>query len=211
MSVGCSVGSNRACGADEPRVRGPPYTPRPVKISTGRGDDGTTGLLFGGRVSKDDTGPEAYGTVDEAVSALGVARSIATGATAERLLQIQRDLFVAGAELATAADNRKKLEPGATLVDAAMVSRVEEWTEDLERRVSLPAEFVVPGGEPLPAALDLARAVIRRAERRVVSHLSSTGIEDSRVVVYLNRLADFVFMLARAEEDSSELWHEQEP
>ncbi len=69
---------------------------------------------------------------------------------------------------------------------------------------------MVPGGAPLPAALDMARAVVRRAERRVVSHLRSTGIDDSRVVVYLNRLADFVFMLARAEEGSSQLWHEQE-
>ncbi|HEX2368547.1 MAG TPA: cob(I)yrinic acid a,c-diamide adenosyltransferase [Acidimicrobiia bacterium] len=181
-----------------------------MKISTGRGDDGTTGLLFGGRVAKDDTGPEAYGTVDEAVSALGVARSLAQGDTAEQLLQIQRDLFVAGAELATAPGNRGKLEPGATLVDDEMIGRVETWTEELERRVSLPPEFVVPGGAPLPAALDMARAVVRRAERRVVSHLRSTGIDDSRVVVYLNRLADFVFMLARAEEGSSQLWHEQE-
>ncbi len=181
-----------------------------MKISTGKGDDGTTGLLFGGRVQKDDTGPEAYGTVDEAVSALGVARSLAEGETAERLLQIQRDLFVAGAELATAAANRRKLEPGATLVDADMVGRIEEWTEDLERSVDLPPEFIVPGGAPLAAALDMARAVIRRAERRVVSHLNSAGIEDSRVLVYLNRLADFVFLLARAEEGKSQLWHDQE-
>ncbi len=147
----------------EPRVRGRPYTPGPVKISTGRGDDGTTGLLFGGRVSKDDTGPEAYGTVDEAVSALGVARSIATGETAERLLQIQRDLFVAGAELATAADNRKKLEPGATLVDASMVGRVEEWTEDLERRglaargVRRPRRGATPGGARSGTGRDTTR------------------------------------------------------
>ena len=116
----------------------------------------------------------------------------------------------AGAELATAAANRRKLEPGATLVDADMVGRIEGWTEDLERSVDLPPEFIVPGGAPLAAALDMARAVIRRAERRVVSHLNSAGIEDSRVLVYLNRLADFVFLLARAEEGKSQLWHDQE-
>ena len=115
-SIGQPFRRSVAVARLEPWVRGRPYT-RPVKISTGRGDDGTTGLLFGGRVAKDDTGPEAYGTVDEAVSALGVARSLAEGETAEQLLQIQRDLFVAGAELATAPDNRGKLEPGAALVD----------------------------------------------------------------------------------------------
>ncbi len=171
-----------------------------VKIYTRRGDDGTTGLLYGGRVGKDGLGPEAYGTTDEAVAALGVARALADGDPAAAILEVQRDLFVVGAELATSPDNRHKLIDGKSRVTAAMVSRLEPLIDEVTARVGQPTEFVVPGGSPLAAALDTARTVIRRAERRCVAYAAAGGLDDSQVVPYLNRLADYVYMLARAAE-----------
>ena len=171
-----------------------------VKIYTRGGDDGTTGLLFGGRVSKDETGPEACGAVDEAVSALGVARAEAAGVVAESILQVQRDLFVAGAELATAPRKRSRLQPGVSLVTAEMVERLEAAIDALDAEVGMPTGFVVPGGNRGAAALDQARSVVRRAERRAVTHLRSEGFEGSLVVPYLNRLGDYLYMLARAAE-----------
>lgn len=171
-----------------------------MKIYTRTGDDGSTGLFYGGRVSKDDTGPEAYGSVDEAVSALGVARSLADGAVAEIILGVQRDLFVVGAELATAAGNRSKLKPGESLVTASMVEALEAAIDRIEAESGLPNEFVVPGGAPVAAAIDVARTVVRRAERRAVTHVRVAGIEGSLVVQYLNRLADHLYALARAAE-----------
>ncbi len=171
-----------------------------VKIYTRGGDDGTTGLLFGGRVAKDQSGPEACGAVDEAVSALGVARAAASGAAAESILEAQRDLFVAGAELATAAGKRSRLQPGVSLVTAAMVQRLEAAIDALDAEVGMPTGFVVPGGNPAAAALDLSRSVVRRAERRAVAHLRAEGIEGSLVVPFLNRLGDYLYMLARAAE-----------
>lgn len=171
-----------------------------MKIYTRTGDDGSTGLFYGGRVSKDDTGPEAYGSVDEAVSALGVARALADGDVAEAILTVQRDLFAVGAELATAAENRAKLKPGQSLTTPAMVEALEDRIDAVEAESGLPTEFVVPGGTPLAAALDVARTVVRRAERRAVTHLRVAGIEGSHVVQYLNRLADYLYTLARAAE-----------
>lgn len=171
-----------------------------MKIYSRGGDDGTTGRLFGGRVGKDETGPEAGGTVDEAVSALGVARAIVTGPTAAAVLEVQRDLFVAGAELATATAQRSRLQPGVSLVTEEMVARLEAAIDVLDAEVGMPTGFVVPGGTAAAAALDQARSVVRRAERRAVAHLRAAGIEGSRVVPYLNRLGDYLFMLARAAE-----------
>lgn len=171
-----------------------------MKIYTRGGDDGTTGRLFGGRVAKDDTGPEANGTVDEAVSALGVARALAGDSLVPAILQVQRDLFVVGAELATGVENRSKLSDGISRVTAAMVDGLEPAIDEVTDSVGMPTEFVVPGGNQLAAALDHARTVIRRAERRAVTHCREAGIEDSQTVPYLNRLADYVYMLARAAE-----------
>ncbi len=171
-----------------------------MKIYTRKGDDGTTGMFYGGRVPKDAAGPEAYGTVDETVSALGAARVLADGTTAERVLACQRDLFVAGAELATAPENRSKLEDGVSRMTAGMVARLEGWIDEVVEARGLPTEFVVPGGTPLAAALDVARTVCRRAERRSVTYAREAGSEDSHVVPYLNRLADYLYVLARAAE-----------
>ncbi len=171
-----------------------------MKIYTRKGDDGTTGMFYGGRLPKDAAGPEAYGTVDETVSALGAARVLAGGSMAERILACQRDLFVAGAELATAPENRGKLEDGTSRVTPSMVERLEVWIDETVAASGLPTEFVVPGGTPLAAALDVARTVCRRAERRSVTHARATGVDDSQVVPYLNRLADYLYVLARAAE-----------
>jgi cob(I)alamin adenosyltransferase len=171
-----------------------------VRIYTRGGDDGTTGLLFGGRVAKDQSGPEACGAVDEAVSALGVARAAASGAAAGSILEVQRDLFVAGAELATAVGKRSRLQPGVSLVTAAMVERLEAAIDAVDAEVGRPTGFVVPGGNAAAAAVDQARSVVRRAERRAVAHLRAEGIEGSLVVPFLNRLGDYLYMLARAAE-----------
>jgi len=171
-----------------------------LKIYTKKGDDGTTGLLYGGRVSKDDDATEAYGTVDEAVAVLGTARAQAPSAVAERILAIQRDLFVVAAELATLPEHRSKLEPGVSLTTSGMVQRLEHWIDEAVEEFGLPSEFVVPGQDAFSAALDHARAVIRRAERRCVTYAARGGLQTSEVIRYLNRLADYVYMLVRAAE-----------
>jgi len=171
-----------------------------VKIYTRKGDDGATGLFYGGRVANDDLGPEAYGAVDEAGAALGAARALATGEMAERLLAVQRELFVVGAELATAPENRAKLEDGVSRVTLEMVERLEVWIDEIVDTVGLPTEFVVPGGNSLAAALDIARTLVRRAERRCVTLERAGGLAGSVVLPYLNRLADYVYALARAAE-----------
>lgn len=174
-----------------------------MKIYTKKGDDGTTGLLFGGRISKASHGPEAYGTVDEAVAALGVARALAAESDppmAAEILRLQRELFVVGAELATAPGNREKLEDDVSRVTADMVKGTEAAIDRVESRYGMPTEFVVPGGNPVAAQLDVARTVVRRAERRAVAYAEEGGLEGSEVVVYLNRLADYLYMLARASE-----------
>jgi cob(I)alamin adenosyltransferase len=174
-----------------------------MKVYTRTGDDGTTGLLFGGRVGKDEVGPEAYGAVDEAVSTLGLARAELDPDSElhELLVQLQRELFVVGAELATAPDNRAKLQPEVSLVTAEMVTRLEPIIDDVTARFDAPREFVLPGQNPVAAALDLARTVVRRAERATVAatRVGWLGAE-SQVVPYLNRVADLVYTLSRWQE-----------
>ena len=169
-----------------------------MKIYTRQGDEGETGLLHGGRVWKDDAGPEAYGAVDEAVSALGVARAAADGPLAGFILSLERDLFVVGAELATAPDNRSKLEPNVSLTTVEMVDRLEVLIDQVVEEHPLPREFVVPGENPVEAALEVARATGRRAERRAITYLRAGGLEGSVVPQYLNRLADALYVLARS-------------
>lgn len=171
-----------------------------MRIYTRKGDDGTTGLFLGGRLSKDAAGPAAYGTVDEAVSALGVARAGAEAEVAGEILSVQRELFVVAAELATEPGNRDKLEDGVSRVTPDMVSRLEAAIDRLVDEAGMPTEFVVPGGDPVAAALDVARTVVRRAERRAVTYAAEGGLTGSEVVPYLNRLADYLYMLARAIE-----------
>jgi cob(I)alamin adenosyltransferase len=176
-----------------------------MRIYTRKGDDGTTGLLFGGaRVSKADLRTDAYGTTDEAVSALGLARASIGPATdrtevrlAELALRLQRELFVVGAELATHVDRRSRLTDGVSRVTDHMVSALEDEIDELEALVEQPKEFVLPGESMTGAALDLARTTVRRAERRCVALANQDGLPDSHVVRYLNRLADLLFVMAR--------------
>lgn len=177
-----------------------------MRIYTRKGDTGTTGLLFGGdRVSKADPRTDAYGTTDEAVAALGLARAwigSETDRTEARLaalvLRLQRELFVVGAELATHLDRRDRLIDGTSRVTAEMTAALEREIDELERVVEQPKEFVVPGESQVGAALDLGRTVVRRAERRAVALAADGGLPDSHVVPYLNRLADLLFVMARA-------------
>lgn len=173
-----------------------------MKIYTRRGDDGTTGLFYGGRVSKADLAPEAYGTVDEAVAAIGLARGHAEGDLADTLLSLQRSLFVVAAELATDPDNRGKLQPGVSLVEPSAVTELEQAIDEVTDRIGQPEGFTVSGEHPLSGALDLARAVVRRAERRCVAYAEAGGLDGSHVVPYLNRLADYLFTLVRASEST---------
>lgn len=176
-----------------------------MRIYTRKGDTGTTGLLFGGsRVSKADLRTDAYGTTDEAVSALGLARA-SLGAHTDRteaqlgdlIVRLQRELFVVGAELATHLDRRERLTDGVSRVTAAMVTALEPDIDALEELVEQPKEFVLPGETAAGAALDLARTTVRRAERRAVALADAGGLPDSQVVPYLNRLADLLFVMAR--------------
>jgi cob(I)alamin adenosyltransferase len=141
-----------------------------VRIYTKKGDDGTTGLLYGGRIPKDDVRAAVYGTLDEVVSVLGLARAAGvSGRVEEVVVRIQRELFVVGAEIATAEQNRGKLEPGISKVTPDMTERAEADIDALTAEHPLPQEFVLPGETASSAALDLARSVARRAERQVVS------------------------------------------
>ena len=188
-------------------------------VATRRGDDGTTGLLFGGeRVFKDDPRTEAYGAIDESVAALGVVRAeliqmehrgelprVLAG-LAEVVLRIQRDLFVAAAELATApgADDRQR--PGETRVSTEMLAGLDVLLDQTEASVNMPREFVVPGETRLSAAIEVARTLVRRAERRAVGVRRAEPVPTDEVipagnlVPYLNRLADVLWVLARAAE-----------
>lgn len=171
-----------------------------MRIYTRKGDAGTTGLLYGGdRISKADLRADAYGTTDEAVSALGLARAYlgAQHPLSELVMRLQRELFVVGAELATHVERRSRLTDGTTRVAAPMVSALETEIDRLEAQHPMPVEFVIPGESPAGAALDLARTTVRRAERRAVALADAGALPDSQVVPYLNRLADLLFVAAR--------------
>jgi len=175
-----------------------------VKIYTRKGDDGTTSLWYGGRVAKTDARTEAYGSVDEANSFLGVARSLCGEDQAELaadLLQLQRDLFVAGAELATAPEAAERLEGGVSEISDEMVEGLESAIDRYMSKVDLPPQFVIPGGTQLSATLDVARSVLRRAERRVVALHDADELASEVVLRFLNRASDLLFAMARFADD----------
>lgn len=172
---------------------------RASTIYTKTGDDGTTGRLFGGRVTKDNLLIEACGDVDEAVAALGVARE-AVGADPELsdlVLSLQRHLFVVAADLTANPRERHRLTPAVSLV-------VPTMTDDLERAIDrqtalqpLRPVFIVPGATRASAAVDFARTVARRAERHVIGVRAAGHTVSPEVVAYLNRLSDLLYVLAR--------------
>ncbi|MPZ72852.1 MAG: cob(I)yrinic acid a,c-diamide adenosyltransferase [Nitriliruptorales bacterium] len=173
-----------------------------MKVYTKRGDDGTTGLLYGGRVDKDDLRTEAYGTVDEACSALGLARAHLTDEPEwhDRILAAQREMFVLGAQLATHTDHWEQLSDGVSRVTPEMIPAMEQAIDALTAEYPLPGEFVVPGQRPAGAAIDLARTIVRRAERTAVAMHRREMLPDDLLVRYLNRLSDYLFVLARSVE-----------
>jgi cob(I)alamin adenosyltransferase len=174
---------------------------RDSRVYTGRGDDGYTGLLGSERVPKYDLRPEAYGTVDEAQAAIGLARASGCTSQSERiLLAIQRDLYALMAELAAAGDEDS---PFAGSVTAEHLEKVEGWIGELESQVKMPTEFVIPGDSQAGAALHLARTVVRRAERHAV-RLMHDGVLANRLVVrYLNRLSSLLYVLTLIEDQEA--------
>ncbi len=171
-----------------------------VKIYTKKGDDGTTSLWYGGRVPKDHPRTSSYGSLDEACSHLGLARALC-GAEHEELaadiLRLQDDLFVAGAELATAPEAAERLEDGISRTTDAMVEEIEAKIDRYMAEVELPPQFVIPGGNQLSAQLDVARTVIRRAER-LISAMNEGGMLPRLTVIhFVNRASDLVYAMAR--------------
>lgn len=165
-----------------------------MKIYTRTGDDGTTGLFGGARVKKASLRVDAYGTVDELNASIGVARATTLEAFVDGVLaQVQADLFTLGAELATAPGKENKLS--MKLVAAGDAARLEEAIDVAEKDLTALRTFVLPGGSPQAAALHLARTVCRRAERAVLA--MDDGEPRRELVVYLNRLSDLLFVLAR--------------
>jgi cob(I)alamin adenosyltransferase len=171
-----------------------------VKNYTRKGDDGTTSLWYGGRVPKHHGRTDAYGTLDEACSALGVARALCApddpGLAAD-ILRLQDDLFIAGAELATAPEASERLEDGVSRVTAEMVAEIEGRIDHYMEQVDLPPKFVIPGGNQLSAQLDVARTVIRRAERRVSLLVEEGELASETLIHLLNRASDYAYAMAR--------------
>jgi cob(I)alamin adenosyltransferase len=177
------------------------------RIYTKKGDDGTTSLWYGGRVPKSDARTEAYGSLDEANSVLGVARWLCKQADRDDLaadiLDLQNSIFVAGAELATAPEAAERLEDGVSRVTDEMADALDGEIDRYLEGVDLPPQFTIPGGTQLSAQLDLARAVLRRSERRVVALKQSEGLASDAVLRFLNRASDLLFAMARATDEES--------
>ena len=174
--------------------------PHMVKIYTKKGDEGQTSLFGGQRISKSDPRPEAYGTLDEVCAILGVARAAADNPDLQAVIHsIQEDLFLLGAELATAPEDRPRLS--VEQITPAHTARLESLIDERLAKIELPRAFIIPGSSSyIPALLDWARAVLRRAERRVVELREAGLLDNAEVLKYLNRLADLLFVLARYQE-----------
>ncbi len=174
-----------------------------AKVTTGTGDTGYTGLLGEQRVAKYDPRPDTFGTVDEATSALGLARAMAQDQNVKDIIyRIQQELYLLMGELATPPENYEKMGLRMT---TEHVQRLEQVEEELKRAVEIPNKFIIPGDTLTGAALDLARTIIRRAERMAVKLLHDGVIQNTEVIRYLNRLSDLVFILARYVEVTSSL------
>jgi cob(I)alamin adenosyltransferase len=169
-----------------------------AQVYTKTGDEGETGLLYGGRVSKTDPRVEAYGTVDEATAALGLARAMADDQRVkELLLRLQRDLFTVAAELATTPDQYETFRKNFKPITPEFTTFLENCIEDLKPDTPLPRAFIIPGATGASAALDLARTILRRAERHTVALKISGLLANQETLRYLNRMGDLLFILAR--------------
>ena len=170
---------------------------RQARVTTKTGDAGDTSLFGPGRIRKTDPRIEALGDLDETQSAIGVARAIATGSVAETLLELQRALYVAMSEVGTVAADVERLPQR---IDATAVAELEEHAAAMRATVDIAARFVIPGEDELSARLDLARAVCRRAERRLVALADGGHIDGEHLLPWVNRLSDVLFVLSRAVE-----------
>ena len=177
-----------------------------MSIVTKTGDKGETSLMYGRRVPKSDPRVDAYGCVDELTAALGLARSISIEKfLSEEILAAQKDLIVVMGELATTPQDRERyVKDGFHLSTAAMVDRITTVIVDLEKVKSLyPKDWVIPGGTSVSAALDFARATCRRAERHIAAFMADDKDFNPEILRYLNRLSDFLWVLARYAEWTS--------
>jgi cob(I)alamin adenosyltransferase len=177
-----------------------------MSIVTKTGDKGETSLMYGRRVSKNDPRVEAYGGIDELSAALGLARSLARDKfLSDQIFAAQKDLIVVMGELATApADRERFLRDGFHLTTMAMVDRIASVIFDLEKDQSLyPKDWVIPGETAVSAALDLARATCRRAERQIAAFSAGEEEFNPEILRYLNRLSDFCWVLGRYAEKQS--------
>ena len=171
------------------------------KVYTKFGDKGETSLLYGGRVSKASVHTEAYGITDEAVSAMGLARAFSSEQKVKDILRdLQRELFTIAAELATDPDKYELFQQHFAPVTPEMVDKLENIIDSLEEEFEMPNVFVLPGGSPASSAIDMARTIIRTAERRVVVVAESDRLTNDLILTYLNRLGDLLFVLARYED-----------
>jgi cob(I)alamin adenosyltransferase len=164
----------------------------------GTGDDGSTGLLGGGRLPKDDPRIEAYGTVDEASSAIGLAKALSPHPQVRGICEeLQRGMYALGAELATSPTSKTSY----ATTTAGAVQRLDQLITELEASVTMPTGFILPGSTPASGAIDLARAITRRAERRIVAlERTHPAIENQHVRRWLNRLSLLLFVLGRYDE-----------
>ena len=171
------------------------------KIYTKYGDGGETGLLYGGRVSKSSPHTEAFGITDEAVSAMGLARALSKDERVRDIVrQLQRELFTVGAELATDPERYDTYKRHFKPLSSDAVMGLESLIDGLEESMKMPNVFILPGGSPASAALDMARSIVRTGERRTVSLKEQGKLSNPDVLKYLNRLGDLLFVLARYED-----------
>ena len=171
------------------------------KIYTKYGDEGETSLLYGGRVSKNNPHTEAYGVVDEAVSSMGLARALSQDSRVKDVLaELQLEMVTMAAELATDPAQYDTFIQHFKPVTREMVATIEGLIDDLEGAIEMPKVFILPGGSPASSAIDMARSLIRTAERRAVSLREQGRLGNPEVLRYMNRLGDLLFVLARYQD-----------
>jgi len=172
-----------------------------VKLFNKRGDSGETSLLYGQRTPKSGYRCHFNGAIDESVSALGLARSFCKRKEVQdTLLQLQKDLFIAGAELAVPEENYADFQSKGRTISEEMVESLTGTVELFETKITLPKEFIIPGSTTSSAAIDMARTAVRRTERIAVQ-IHEQGLLPNEIIMrYLNRMADLLFVLARYEE-----------
>ena len=172
-----------------------------VKIYTKSGDKGETNLLFGGRTSKSDLRVETYGTVDEAVSSLGLAKSLTSNNEIKLIIEdLQQSLFIIAAELATSPNNKKKLKNEVKSITKNMVSNLESLIDNINEKINLGKNFIMPGTSVTSSAIDVSRTIVRRLERRVVKLIELDTSINSNIIPYINRTSDLLFILGRLED-----------